>query len=271
MKAIKYIAIAAAALAIAGCSKWTEQEPVEVLYPSLKDKNPALYAQYMESIREYRATEHPVLIAKFDNKRTAPSGRAEHLNCLPDSVDFVILNNPAELSEATIAEMKEIKEEKAVPTLMEIRYDALLKEWENLLADEAEARLEYSFAGRIGKAVEPIIRYAGFDWRIGVGLIGAMTAKEVFVAQMGIVYKIGEVDEDSVPLQTILRNHYSPLVGLCVILFSLVAAPCLATVVVVAKESSFKWALAQWLTLTLIGFFAAVLVYQFGMFLQLGT
>ena len=138
-------------------------------------------------------------------------------------------------------------------------------------ADEAEARLEYSFAGRIGKAVEPIIRYAGFDWRIGVGLIGAMTAKEVFVAQMGIVYKIGEVDEDSVPLQTILRNHYSPLVGLCVILFSLVAAPCLATVVVVAKESSFKWALAQWLTLTLIGFFAAVLIYQFGMFLQLGT
>ena len=79
MKAIKYIAIAAAALAIAGCSKWTEQEPVEVLYPSLKDKNPALYAQYMESIREYRATEHPVLIAKFDNKRTAPSGRRRRL------------------------------------------------------------------------------------------------------------------------------------------------------------------------------------------------
>ena len=138
MKAIKYIAVTAAALAIAGCSKWTEQEPVEVLYPTLKDKNPALYAQYMESIREYRATEHPVLIAKFDNKRTAPAGRAEHLNCLPDSVDFVILNNPAELSEANIAEMKEIKEEKAVPTLMEIRYDAIVKEWEDILAEETE-------------------------------------------------------------------------------------------------------------------------------------
>jgi hypothetical protein len=92
----------------------------------------------MESIREYRATEHPVLIAKFDNKRTAPAGRAEHLNCLPDSVDFVILNNPAELSEANIAEMKEIKEEKAVPTLMEIRYDAIVKEWEDILAEETE-------------------------------------------------------------------------------------------------------------------------------------
>ena len=138
MKAIKYIAVTAAALAIAGCSKWTEQEPVEVLYPTLKDKNPALYAQYMESIRGYHATEHPVLIAKFDNKPTAPAGRADHLNCLPYSVDFVILNNPAELSEANIAEMKEIKEEKAVPTLMEIRYDAIVKEWEDILAEETE-------------------------------------------------------------------------------------------------------------------------------------
>jgi hypothetical protein len=138
MKAIKYIAVTAAALAIAGCSKWTEQEPVEVLYPTLKDKNPALYAQYMESIREYHATEHPVLIAKFDNKPTAPAGRADHLICLPDSVDFVILNNPDGLSEAIIAEMKEIKEEKAVPTLMEIRYDAIVKEWEDILAEETE-------------------------------------------------------------------------------------------------------------------------------------
>lgn len=98
-----------------------------------------------------------------------------------------------------------------------------------------------------------------------------MTAKEVFVAQMGIIYKISGADEDAVPLQTILRNHYSPLVGLCVIIFSLIAAPCLATVVVVAKESSYKWAFAQWLTLTLIGFSAAVLIYRLGTLFHLGT
>ena len=149
--------------------------------------------------------------------------------------------------------------------------DKLLERRRRNNADEAEARLEYSFAGRIGKAIEPIILHAGFDWRIGVGLVGAMTAKEVFVAQMGIVYKIGEADEDSVPLQTILRNHYSPLIGLCVIIFSLIAAPCLATVVVVARESSFRWAFAQWLTLTLIGFSAAVLIYRLGTFFHLGT
>ena len=148
---------------------------------------------------------------------------------------------------------------------------ALLERRNQNNAEEAEARLEYSFAGRIGKAIEPVIRHAGFDWRIGVGLVGAMTAKEVFVAQMGIIYKISGADEDAVPLQTILRNHYSPLVGLCVIIFSLIAAPCLATVVVVAKESSYKWAFAQWLTLTLIGFSAAVLIYRLGTLFHLGT
>ena len=140
MKVIKYIAIAAAALAIAGCSKWTEQEPVEVLYPTLKDKNPELYAQYMESLREYRASEHQVLIAKFDNKQTAPAGRADHIDCLPDSVDFVILRNPDNLSDAIIAEMKEIREEKGVKTLMEIDYNALAKTWEGILADEKDAK-----------------------------------------------------------------------------------------------------------------------------------
>ena len=140
MKVIKYIAIAAAALALAGCSKWTEQEPVEVLYPTLMDKNPELYAQYMESIREYRASEHQVLIAKFDNKQTVPAGRADHIDCLPDSVDFVILNNPDNLSDAIIAEMKEIKEEKGVNTLMEIDYDVLVKVWNSILADEKDAK-----------------------------------------------------------------------------------------------------------------------------------
>ena len=212
------------------------------------------------SILFWAASTFPILpqdkAAVFEERETAILQESEALGIDLDAfgVDSA--------SEDELADSSERLDEHAVELLERRRQNS---------ADEAETRLEYSFAGRIGKAVEPIIRHAGFDWRIGVGLVGAMTAKEVFVAQMGIVYKIGEVGEDSVPLQTVLRSHYSPLVGLCVILFSLIAAPCLATVVVVAKESSFKWALTQWLTLTLIGFFTAVLVYKFGMFLHLGT
>lgn len=142
MKAINHILIAAALLALAGCSKWTEQEPVQVLYPTLKDKNPELYARYLASVRDYRASEHQVLIAKFDNKQGAPAGRADHIDCLPDSVDYVILNHPDNLSGSILSEMQGIREEKAILTLMEISYDALAREWQDLLAAEAEAAPE---------------------------------------------------------------------------------------------------------------------------------
>lgn len=137
MKLNRYIAIAAAVLALGSCAKWTDQEPVEVLYPTLKDKNPELYAKYMESVRDYRASEHQVLIAKFDNKPGVPAGRADHIECLPDSVDFVILNNPLEVSASIVEEMASIKEGKAVKTLMDLSYDAIVKDWEALLAEEA--------------------------------------------------------------------------------------------------------------------------------------
>lgn len=138
-------------------------------------------------------------------------------------------------------------------------------------AEKGLAQLEYSFAGRLGKAIEPVLKLAGFDWRIGTGLVGALAAKEVFVAQMGIVFKVGEANDNSAPLRALLVENYSPLVGLCVIIFCLVGAPCMGTIVVVAKESSWKWACAQWATLTGLGFLLAVIVYQLGTILHIGV
>ncbi|MBK7189893.1 MAG: hypothetical protein IPH86_14765 [bacterium] len=68
------------------------------------------------------------------------------------------------------------------------------------LADPAQrqsAELMYSVAGRVGHLLEPLISPLGFDWRIGTALVGATAAKEVFVAQMGIVFAVGEADETS--------------------------------------------------------------------------
>ena len=141
---------------------------------------------------------------------------------------------------------------------------ALLERREAIENAYAEAQLEYSVVGRLGKGMEPVIKYAGFDWRIGSALVGAFAAKEVFVAQMGIVYKVGEVDETSKPLKDILAQKYSPLVAISIIIFCLIGAPCMATLVVVAKESSWKWAFAQWTTLTGLGFILACLAYQIG-------
>ena len=102
-------------------------------------------------------------------------------------------------------------------------------------------------------------------------MIGAFAAKEVFVAQMGIVYSVGEADEDSVPLRDKLRDNYSPLVGFCIMLFSLISAPCMATIAVTKRESnSWKWALFQLGGLTVLAYVITLIVYQVGSLCGIG-
>jgi len=136
---------------------------------------------------------------------------------------------------------------------------------------EAEAALEYSIAGRIGHAMELLLRPMGFDWKIGTALIGAFAAKEVFVAQMGIVYSVGEGDEESETLREKLKSTYTPLVGFCIMLFCLISAPCMATIAVTKRESnSWRWALFQLGGLTLLAYLLTVLVFQAGSLFGVG-
>jgi ferrous iron transport protein B len=140
-----------------------------------------------------------------------------------------------------------------------------------LANEEAEAALQNSTAGRIGGALEPILKTMGFDWKIGTALIGAFAAKEVFVAQMGIVYSMGEADEESETLREKLRNTYTPLVGFCIMLFCLISAPCMATIAVTKRESnSWRWAMLQLGGLTLLAYVLTALVFQAGRLLGLG-
>jgi ferrous iron transport protein B len=142
--------------------------------------------------------------------------------------------------------------------------------------DQALARkraaedLEYSIAGRIGHGLEPMFRPLGFDWKILTAMIGAFAAKEIFVAQMGIVYSIADGDKGTESLRAILARDYSPLVGLSMMLFLLIATPCVATVVVTRRESGkWRYALLQLGGLTAIAYVVSLLVYQTGrLFIQ---
>ncbi len=128
-----------------------------------------------------------------------------------------------------------------------------------------QVELQSSIAGRIGKAMESVISPMGFDYRIGTALIGGLAAKEVFVAQMGIVYSIGEADEESQPLRDKLSENYSPLQGFCIMLFCLISAPCVATLAICRRETnSWKWALFQFGGLTAVAYVLTVIVYQIG-------
>lgn len=131
--------------------------------------------------------------------------------------------------------------------------------------EEAETALRHSIAGRIGNVLEPFLKPMGFDWKIGTALIGAFAAKEVFVAQMGIIYSVGEADEGSEALREKLRDNYSPLIGFCIMLFCLISTPCMATIAVTRRESgSWKWAMLQLGGLTLLAYVLTVIVFQAG-------
>ena len=132
--------------------------------------------------------------------------------------------------------------------------------------------LEYSIAGKIGRALEVLFHPLGFDWRISSALIGALPAKELFVSQLGILYSIGDADEESDLLRTQLRENYTPLQGFAVMIFSLLSMPCIATVAIVRRETnSWKYTIFQCIALTAVAYLVTLIVYQAGLFLKIGT
>lgn len=143
------------------------------------------------------------------------------------------------------------------------------------LAHEQQARvLAHSYGGRLGHAIEPAIAPLGFDWKIGVGIVGAFAAREVFVSTLGIVYSVGgDADERSEPLRAALRAErrpdgspaYTPLVGLSLMLFFALACQCMSTLAVVRRETrSWRWPAFLFGYMTALAWVVAFLVYQGG-------
>ena len=131
--------------------------------------------------------------------------------------------------------------------------------------EEMSEAMSYTTAGRIGHALEPVLKPMGFDWKVGTALIGALAAKEVFVAQLGIVYSVGEADEGSDTLRAKLRQNYNGLQAYCIMLFCLLTAPCVATIAVTKRESnSWFWAMFQLVGLTVLAYVVTTTVYQVG-------
>jgi ferrous iron transport protein B len=150
-------------------------------------------------------------------------------------------------------------------------------------ADESAAaatQIETSYGGRLGKAIEPVIEPLGFDWKLGVGIIGAFAAREVFVSTMGVVYGIGEdADEASTPLRDKIRadTHadgrpvYTPLVGMSLMLFFALACQCMSTLAIVKRETkSWRWPAFLLGYMTALAWLTSFVVYQGGRLLGLG-
>ncbi|MBK7539286.1 MAG: ferrous iron transport protein B [Myxococcales bacterium] len=139
---------------------------------------------------------------------------------------------------------------------------------------KASALLLGSYGGRLGHAIEPAIEPLGFDWKIGVGLIGAFAAREVFVSTMGIVYSVGgEADETDTGLRQALRDErtaegkpaYPPLVGLSLMIFFALACQCMSTLAVVKRETGgYRWPAFLFAYMTGLAWVVTFVVYQGG-------
>ena len=149
------------------------------------------------------------------------------------------------------------------------------------LEQEREGELlRNSYGGRLGRALEPAIAPLGFDWKIGVGIIGAFAAREVFVSTMGVVYSAGaEVDENSMTLRQRMRDEvredgtrlYTPLVGLSLMVFFALACQCMSTLAVIRRETGgFRWPLFLFAYMTTLAWIASFMVYQGGRLLGFG-
>ena len=141
---------------------------------------------------------------------------------------------------------------------------------EGLSASEA---LKNSFAGKAGVLIEPLIKPLGYDWRVGIGLIGSFAAREVFVSTMNIVFNIEDADDSGAFLQDAFRSArwpsgkplFTPLACISLMVFYVYAMQCVSTVAIVRRETnSWRWPIFQIVYMSALAYLAALMVFQGG-------
>src|SRR5437660_898127 len=158
--------------------------------------------------------------------------------------------------------------------------DSTIQRFNGLTQNElAGERLRNSFAGRLGRAIEPAIAPLGFDWKMGIGIVASFAAREVFVSTMSTVYNIGRYDKSRSSIKSLAETLqlqkkpdgspvYTPLVAVTLMVFYVFALQCVSTVAIVRRETnSWKWPFFQWLYMGALAWVLAFVTYQGGRFL----
>lgn len=136
---------------------------------------------------------------------------------------------------------------------------------------EAAYKLEHSYAGKLGKLLEPAIKPLGYDWKIGIALITSFAAREVFVSTVATIYSLGSTEDEST-IKEKLRSEinpetggprFTPAVGFSLLVFYTLAMQCMSTLAVVYRETKgWKWPIIQTVYMTAVAYLSALFVYQ---------
>lgn len=138
----------------------------------------------------------------------------------------------------------------------------------------AQEQQEQSYIGMIGKAIEPVFRMQGFDWKLDVGLISGVGAKEIVASTMGVLYagddsvadeENGSADKYTDLYNKMTANGITPLIAFCYMVFVLIYFPCIATIAAIKNESgSWRWAIFVAVYTTALAWVVSGLIYQIG-------
>jgi len=175
-------------------------------------------------------------------------------------------------SEDTIAAYETQKTEitakiEALEAAEEGSRETLKAKLDDLEKTQAAGALASSLAGRVGVALEPMSKWAGFDWRTNIALVGGIAAKEVIISTLGTAYSLGKVDkEDTTPLAEMLsKEGLTVWAGISLMVFILLYSPCFPTVVAIGKETgSWKWSAFAVTFNTVLAFLLASAIFQAG-------
>jgi len=153
------------------------------------------------------------------------------------------------------------------------REEAVENNWDEERTDNyiAAKEIEASYAGHLGKAIEPVIEPLGFDWKIGIALLTSFAAREVFVGTMATIYSIGDTD-DELRVRDRMAKEINPKTGgprydratsISLLLFFALALQCMSTLAVVKKETnSWKWPILQFVFMTGLAYLVSLIAYQ---------
>lgn len=146
-----------------------------------------------------------------------------------------------------------------------------------LYIDKESERQEFSYIGRLGHAIEPVIEPLGFDWKMGVSIITGLAAKEIVVSTMGVLYHADmDASEESETLKNNIKeqNHqtgvlkgqkvFTPLASIAFMLFILIYFPCVAVIAAIKKEANWGWAIFTMVYTTALAWLVAFATYQIG-------
>jgi len=137
---------------------------------------------------------------------------------------------------------------------------------------EAE-RLAHTYMGRTAKLIEPAIEPLGFDWKIGIAVLGSFAAREVFVPTLGVTYAVGDAHESHPGLLQSMRDDvrpdgtkvFTPLVGISLLVFYVLAMQCMSTLAIIKRETkSWRWPIWIFVILTAVAYLASLIVFQVG-------